>query len=156
MRTDRAKTNQALHKAHMDYGYVIYVRLFASKGGNFMVNESFSVLSEHERSSKLRMVLKNRSEGRINESEIRAVMDVISLKKQYAIRIYIEPDEFRKSLVLADPSRSKTVFGSAIAGVPGLSERFFPGTHAAAYITKNNVDIIHIYIPQQRMGKGED
>lgn len=92
-----------------------------------MVNESFSVLSEHERSSKLRTVLKNRSEGRISESEIRAVMDVISLKKQYAIRIYVEPDEFRKSLVLADPSRSKTVFGSAIAGVPGLSERFFPG-----------------------------
>lgn len=121
-----------------------------------MVNESFSVLSEHERSSKLRTVLKNRSEGRISESEIRAVMDVISLKKQYAIRIYIEPDEFRKNLVLADPSRSKTVFGSAIVGVPGLSERFFSGTHAAAYITKNNVDIIHIYIPQQRMGKGED
>lgn len=120
-----------------------------------MVNEVFSVLSDEERTAKLKMVLKSRSGGYITEEEIKAIMAFVSLQRQYVIRIYNEPNEFRENLVLADPSRSQTILGSAIAGVPGLSDRDFNGTHAAAYITRNSVDIIHIYIPQSRIWKGE-
>ena len=120
-----------------------------------MVNEAFSILSDEERTTKLKTVLKNRSGGYITEEEIKAIMAFVSLQKQYVIRIYNEPNEFRKSLVLADPGRSQTILGSAIAGVPGLSDRYFNGSHAAAYVTRNIVDIIHIYIPQSRIRKGE-
>lgn len=120
-----------------------------------MVNEAFSILSDEERITKLKTVLKNRSGGHITEEEIKAIMAFVSLRKQYAIRIYNEPNEFRESLVLADPSRSQTILGTAIAGIPGLSDRYFNGSHAAAYVTRNSVDIIHIYIPQSRIRKGE-
>ena len=71
-----------------------------------MVNEAFSILSDEERTTKLKTVLKNRSGGYITEEEIKAIMAFVSLQKQYVIRIYNEPNEFRKSLVLADPGDS--------------------------------------------------
>lgn len=53
-----------------------------------MVNEAFSILSDEERTTKLKTVLKNRSGGYITEEEIKAIMAFVSLQKQYVIRIY--------------------------------------------------------------------
>lgn len=63
-----------------------------------MVNEAFSILSDEERTTKLKTVLKNRSGGYITEEEIKAIMAFVSLQKQYVIRIYNEPTNLGKVL----------------------------------------------------------
>lgn len=115
-----------------------------------MMNETFSVLSEEDKNTKLRTVIRNRTANCLTDSELSAILSGISLNRQYAIRVSNNPTDFRTGLVLADIS-SKTVLGGIIAGMPGTTEKFFREDGACAYISDDSVGNINIYIPQKRM-----
>lgn len=115
-----------------------------------MTNETFTVLTEEDKNTKLKVVIRNRTENRLTDSELSAILRGISLNRQYTVRVSTNPDEFRTRLVLADAS-SRTVLGGIIAGMPGTTEYFFRDNGVCAYISKSDVENINIYIPKERM-----
>lgn len=116
-----------------------------------MTNEMFSVLTNEDKNTKLRTVLRRMTKDSLTESELSAILCGISLNRQYFIRVSSNPDEFRTRLILADTG-SKTVLGGIIAGVPGTSEYLFRKNQTAAYIENGAADSINIYIPKERKG----
>lgn len=119
-----------------------------------MTNEVFSLLSEEEKQAKFKAVLKHKTNDALTDFELKLIMTIIPLGKQYEIRIYVDPDEFQNSLVLADLRHSRGIFGGVIAGVPSLSERTFNKEKVSAFVTERETDIVHIYIPKALFTKG--
>lgn len=86
-----------------------------------MTNETFSILTEEDKNTKLRTVLKNKTENSLTDEELSAILCGISLSRQYSVHVFENPNEFRTRLVLAE-GICKTVLGGIIAGMPGTSE----------------------------------
>ncbi len=118
-----------------------------------MTNETFSVLTDEDKNTKLRTVLRKVTKDSLTEDELSAILCGISLNRQYSVRVSSNPDEFRAKLILADAG-SKIVLGGIIAGMPGTSEYMFRENHASVYIAKGDTDSINIYVPKERSQKG--
>lgn len=116
-----------------------------------MTNETFLLMSDEEKNRKFKTALKNRTNNLLTEEEINIIMFNIPLKKQYVIRVYNDPVEFRSKLMLCDSYGSKTLLGSMIAGANDEVCRLFSDSKTAAIITQKDstqeVYCIHIYIP---------
>lgn len=116
-----------------------------------MTNETFLLMSEEEKNKKFKTALKNRTKNLLTEEEINIIMFNIPLKKQYIIRVYNDPIEFRSKLMLSDSYGSKTLLGSMIAGANDEVCRLFSDSKTAAIVTQKDssqeVYCIHIYIP---------
>ena len=52
-----------------------------------MTNETFFLLSEEDRNTKLRAVLKSKSAGHLTEDEIQGILRCISLNRQYRVSV---------------------------------------------------------------------
>lgn len=116
-----------------------------------MTNETFLLMSDEEKNRKFKTALKNRTKNLLTEEEINIIMFNIPLKKQYVIRVYNDPIEFRSKLMLSDSYGSKTLLGSMIAGANDEVCRLFSDSKTAAIVTQKDssqeVYCIHIYIP---------
>lgn len=116
-----------------------------------MTNETFLLMSDEEKNRKFKTALKNRTKNLLTEEEINIIMFNIPLKKQYIIRVYNDPIEFRSKLMLSDSYGSKTLLGSMIAGANDEVCRLFSDSKTAAIVTQKDssqeVYCIHIYIP---------
>lgn len=120
-----------------------------------MTNECFFHLSDEEKTRKFKGALNDMSDNCLTEEEVKIIMLNISRDKQYVIRTYSNPLDFLGTLSVSDSYDSKTLIGSALAGVPEASLSMFNPENTAAVITKNNVNgkvlhIIHVYIPLSR------
>ena len=121
-----------------------------------MTNENFVLLSDEEKTVKLRNALLEKSENCLTEEELKIIMVHISLNKQYVIRTYHEPMSFLTTLASSKSHESQTLLGSALAGALGMSMTMFDDANSAAVITKSNRDgknvyVIHVYIPLSRI-----
>ena len=116
-----------------------------------MTNETFLLMSDEEKNRKFKTALKNRTKNMLTEEELNIIMFNVPLKKQYAIRVYNDPIEFRSKLMLSDSYGRKTLLGSMIAGANDEVCRLFSDSKKAAIITRKgssqDVYCIHIYIP---------
>ena len=119
-----------------------------------MTNEVFSLLSEEEKQTKFKAVLRNKTQGLLTSDELEMLISDVPLGKQYEIRIYNNPYEFMNCLTLADSRYSRIIFGGIIAGCPGISEITFNAMRVAAFLTVKETDIVHIYIPGGPNTKG--
>lgn len=121
-----------------------------------MTNENFVLLTDEEKSVKLRNALLEKSANCLTEEEIKIIMVRIDLNKQYIIRTYHEPMSFLATLATSESHESQIIIGSALAGALELSMAVFDEANSAAVITKSsrdgkNVYVIHIYIPLSRI-----
>lgn len=125
-----------------------------------MTNETFILLSNEEKSKKLKTVLKNKSRSCLTDDEINIIMVHIKLNRQYTIRIYTKPAEFLAMLSVSSSCESCTVLGGAVAGATEVSLTMFTETNTAAVIAKsvqdgNELYFIHIYIPSSRLQRSD-
>lgn len=118
-----------------------------------MENEIFSVLSDNERQTKLKSVIRNKTGNRLNSYETESILLGVRLNRQYEIRVYENTKDFRSILTLSHGYKGKTVFGQALSGTDGCPGELYDESRAAAVIVNNVADVdglnrIHIYIPR--------
>ncbi len=118
-----------------------------------MENEIFSVLSDNERQTKLKSVIRNKTGNRLNSYETESILSGVRLNRQYEIQVYENTKDFRSILTLTQGYRGKTVFGQALSRTAERPGELYDETRAAAVIVNNVADInglnrIHIYIPR--------
>ena len=118
-----------------------------------MENEIFSVLSDNERQTKLKSVIRKKTGNRLNSYETESILSGVRLNRQYEIQVYENTKDFRSILTLTQGYRGKTVFGQALSGKAERPGELYDETRAAAVIVNNVADInglnrIHIYIPR--------
>ena len=124
-----------------------------------MVNEEFMLLSEEEKQMKFRCALKSKTAGHLLDSELEDIVLSAPLKKQYAIRVYYDANEFKDVLVLPHGVHGRTVLGQVLAGTQDQPGDIYCTERAAAVITKeltnpDGISQIHIFIPPERLQKG--
>lgn len=129
--------------------------LFCVLGRNCMTNECFFQLSDEGKARKFKNALSELSDNCLTDEEIRIITSNISRDMQYVIRAYFNPEDFLAILAVSDSYESKTLIGSALAGVPANTLSMFNTANTAAVITKNKTDgkniyYIHVYIPSSR------
>ncbi len=115
-----------------------------------MTNETFTLLSDAEKNTKFRTALRQKTGNRLTEDELNIIISSLPPNKQYEIHVFSEPTVFCSYLVLANAGKSKLLFGSAIPGVPGISEIAFCKARSSAFLENKGTGIINIYIPQAR------
>lgn len=124
-----------------------------------MTNGAFLLLSEEEKHSKFKAVLKNKTQGCLTGEELREILLSVLPNRQYCIKVYWDKQDFCQSLASDDGSWGRTILGQVMAGqgqTPGL---LFCETRAAAVLIRKQADEgetyqIHIFIPPERLQKG--
>ena len=110
-----------------------------------MTNERFQLLTEDERQTKFRAVLDAKTNGCLTEGEMRDILLLVSLHKQYRIIICQDSAAFTSLMTL--PGRTDC---------PG---QLFRIDEAVAVMLCDTADkdaarILYIYIPENRFQKG--
>ena len=122
-----------------------------------MTNEKFRLLTEAEKQTKLRAVLKTKTKDYLSEDEIRNILLMVLPQRQYSVFVYSDAAEFSSILTVKKPRVGRTVFGQVLVGTADLPGRLFDAEHAAAVMLRTVGDEIsnefHIYIPSQIIGK---
>lgn len=122
-----------------------------------MTNEKFRLLTEAEKQTKLRAVLKTKTKDCLSEDEIRNILLMVLPQRQYSVFVYSDAAEFSSILTVKKPCVGRTVFGQVLVGTADLPGRLFDAEHAAAVMLRTVGDEIsnefHIYIPSQIIGK---
>jgi len=122
-----------------------------------MTNEKFRLLTEAEKQTKLRAVLKTKTKDCLSEDEIRNILLMVLPQRQYSVFVYSDAAEFSSILTVKKPRVGRTVFGQVLVGTADLPGRLFDAEHAAAVMLRTVGDEIsnefHIYIPSQIIGK---
>ena len=122
-----------------------------------MTNEKFRLLTEAEKQTKLRAVLKTKTKDCLSEDEIRNILLMVLPQRQYSVFVYSDAAEFSSILTVKKPRVGRPVFGQVLVGTADLPGRLFDAEHAAAVMLRTVGDEIsnefHIYIPSQIIGK---
>lgn len=126
-----------------------------------MTNEAFLLLSEGEKNTKFRAVLKRQTANSLNEEEVRSILMCVSLNRQYSLSVYREENEFNCILTVANGFTGQTILGQALVGNAENPGKLFDSGKPAAVITRSNsekrgTDQLHIYIPKSRLRKGNN
>ena len=125
-----------------------------------MNNENFGGLSEKQRRNKLKFILKEKTQGRLNDAELSSIIDGVKLKRQYIIKLYFDVSSFEKILVQPKMGENKTVLGSVVLGGEKQTGKLKDATKVAAVITRKpyavSENTIHIYIPPGRKTKAKN
>lgn len=124
-----------------------------------MTNETFELLTEDEKQTKLRAVLNAKTNGCLTEGELRDILLAVSLHKQYNVIVCRDSKVFTSRLTLADNWRGRTVFGQALIGRTEYPGQLFCMDEAAAVMLYDTADVngtrmLYIYIPLDRFQKG--
>lgn len=124
-----------------------------------MINEMFCLLSEEERSTKLKAVLKSKTAECLTAEEIQKILMKVSLNRQYRVSVYYEQSAFRCAMTAEDGLQNWFVFPQIPAG--DKNGEVFGEDKVIAVITQNQsgkegVNLISIFIPKSRIQKGED
>lgn len=124
-----------------------------------MMNETFRFLSEKEKNTKFKAVLKRKTGGCLTDGEIQDILRTIIPNRQYEVAVYQDAAEFNRALTLGEGCRGRTVFGQAMTGSRMSPGRLFCVGRAAAVIVKNAgeegvVYRLLIFIPQDLLQKG--
>ena len=124
-----------------------------------MKNENFGSLSEKQRRNKLKFILKEKTQGCLNEAELSSIIDGVKLKRQYIIKLYFEVTSFERILIKPKMGESKIVLGSVVQGDENQSGKLTDCGSVAAVITRKTYveseNTIHIYIPPGRKTKAK-
>lgn len=125
-----------------------------------MNNENFGGLSEKQRRNKLKFILKEKTQGRLNDVELSSIIDGVKLKRQYIIKLYVDVGSFEKILIQPKMGENKTVLGSVVLGSEKQTGKLKDTTKVAAVITRKpyavSENAIHIYIPPGRKTKAKN
>ncbi len=122
-----------------------------------MENNTFTILNSEEKKKKLKNVLKSRTQGYLTEAELDRVMQSVKINRQYVIRLFFKPTEFRKALTLPKMSKGEVIFGCARLGLKGkvgvLEDEDYPVAIITMIRAKRLENQICIYIPAGRVRK---
>lgn len=102
-----------------------------------MTNEKFRLLTEAEKQTKLRAVLKTKTKDCLSEDEIRNILLMVLPQRQYSVFVYSDAAEFSSILTVKKPRVGRTVFGQVLVGTADLPGRLFDAEHAAAVMLQN-------------------
>lgn len=124
-----------------------------------MINEMFCLLSEEERSTKLKAVLKSKTAECLTAEEIQNILMKVSLNRQYRVSVYYEKSSFRCAMTAEDGLQNWLVFPQISHG--DENGEVFGEDKVIAVITQNqsgedDANLISIFIPKSRIQKGED
>lgn len=124
-----------------------------------MRNETFRTLTEEEKQTKLKALLKTKADGHLTEEELQNILMAISVKRQYSVFICKDSRVFDNLLTLKDGWYGCAVFGSAVVGTVDCPGKLSCIDEAAAVILCDTSDIktvrmLNIYIPENRFQKG--
>ncbi len=124
-----------------------------------MENNTFTILDSEGKRKKLKNVLKSRTQGYLTEAELDRVMQSVKINRQYVIRLFFKPAEFRKTLTLPKMSKGEVVFGCARLGLKGrvgvLENDAYPVAIITMIRTRRLENQICIYIPENRVKKNK-
>ena len=122
-----------------------------------MINEEFRLLSDEEKETKFKAVLKIKTKDCLSEDEIRSILLMISPKQQYSVWVYSDVAEFTRILTVKKPQVGRTVFGQVLVGTADLPGRLYSADRAAAIMIRTTGDEVarqlHIYIPSKDFRK---
>lgn len=122
-----------------------------------MINEKFILLSEEERQTKFKSVLKQKTENALSDDELRSILVLITMKKQYRIFVYSDAEAFTNILDIKRPYIGRTIFGQALVSTVHSQGRLFCTDRAAAVLLwrqdTEDEQQLHIYIPANRNKK---
>lgn len=104
-----------------------------------MINEKFVLLSEEDKSAKLKAVLNQKTAGCLSEAELQHIASSLVLNKQYDIFVYSSGDDFRQH-VQAEESTLQTISEGVIIAKPRRN---------------STVKELHILIPGMRFFEAE-
>lgn len=126
-----------------------------------MTNEAFLLLSEGEKNTKFRAILKQQTANSLNEEEVRSILMCVPLNRQYSLSVYREENEFNFILTVANGFTGRTILGRALVGNAENPGKLFDSGRPAAIIIRSNsekrgMDQLHIYIPKSRLQKGNN
>ena len=117
-----------------------------------MENDRFINLSEKQKRQKLKFILKEKTQGLLNDVELDEIIGKVRLERQYGIKLYFETETFEKALILP-----KTTFIEVVLGIIEFDEKM----GVRRLVNKDNPSAvivrfeIHIYIPKNRRPKGK-
>ena len=124
-----------------------------------MNNENFGGLSEKQRRNKLKFILKEKTQSRLNDAELSSIIDGVKLKRQYIIKLYFDLASFEAILVKPKMGDIKAVLGSVVLANEVQTGKLKDSTKVAAVITRQpyveSENTIHIYIPPSRKTKAK-
>jgi len=126
-----------------------------------MTNEAFLLLSEKEKNTKFRAILKKQTANSLSEEEVRNILLCVSLNRQYSLSVYHEENEFSGILTLANGFTGRIILGQALVGNTENPGKLLDSGRPAAVITRSNsekrgTDQLHIFVPQSRCQKGKN
>ena len=101
-----------------------------------MNNENFGSLSEKQRRNKLKFILKEKTQGCLNEAELSSIIDGVKLKRQYIIKLYFDLASFEAILVKPKMGDIKAVLGSVVLANEVQTGKLKDSTKVAAVITR--------------------
>lgn len=124
-----------------------------------MTNATFRLLSEEEKSSKFRAVLKSKTDGCLTEEEMWIILKAIPPGKQCCIVVYQDETEFCSVLAMGGYCRSRIVLGQVMTENTDASEILFSTEQTVAVIVGKmkegeKANQLLIFIPQKRLQKG--
>jgi hypothetical protein len=122
-----------------------------------MTNKAFMRLSDEEKRTKFRVMVRRRTDDCLTAEELRNLMLAVLPDRQYTLSVYDEPDEFCRVLEIKSNTQGRILFGQALLGFENKPGTLFRTDQAAAammriYKTGRQAHAIHIYIPQTRKG----
>ena len=119
-----------------------------------MKNNNFVGMNDSGKRTKLKYVLKSRTDGYLTDVELETVINSVKLSRQYAIKLYFDANEFEKQLTLPKMCTGEVILGLAILGTKGEQGKLLDKTQPAVvlrFVRKSSLEHqILIFIPEGR------
>ena len=124
-----------------------------------MENDKFKGLSEKQKRQKLKFILKEKTQGYLNDTELSAIIEKIKVNRQYGIKLYFDANAFENALILPQTSSCEVVLGALEIEEKTGKRRLKNQEQPLAVIVRNAYEggecNLHIYIPNDRRPKGK-
>ena len=124
-----------------------------------MENDKFKDLSEKQKRQKLKFILKEKTQGYLNDTELGEIIEKIKINRQYGIKLYFEAITFENALILPKTSLCEVVLGNIAVNEKTGEKRLKNKEEPSAVIVRNAYEggecKLYVYIPQNRRPKGK-
>lgn len=128
-----------------------------------MRNKGFFLLTEQERSAKIRAVLNTKSGGGLTGDEIQEILHSLPPDKQYEILIYHNPDDFCMGVTRMKGAKKRLILGTDFQGFKSRAGKLVCDmqTKAVAILVRKKTSLeecsqLHIFVPPERCRKEQE
>ena len=121
-----------------------------------MENDKFNNLTDRQKRQKLKFILKNATQGCLNDAELNLILEKIKFNRQYGIKLYYDVSSYENALIVPQASLVEVVLGSVAldekTGVRKLVNADMPVAIIIRRACESDCNL-HVYIPKCRRPK---